>query len=65
MSKWIYDGYTKVHSPDRKKMIENWIYHCSSCGHTVRIGANPTAILMFKTCPNCGTDMQKEGEKNG
>ena len=60
MSKWIYDGYTKVHSADRKKMIENWIYNCSSCGYTARTAPKPTAILMFTTCPQCGEKIDKE-----
>lgn len=36
MTEWKYDGYTKVHSPDRRHMIEQWIWKCPTCGYTVR-----------------------------
>lgn len=36
MTEWLYDGYTKVHSNDRRHMIETWIWKCAKCGHEVR-----------------------------
>lgn len=65
MSKWIYDGYTKVHDSSRKHMIETWCYRCSDCGHIVRTEPKRTAILSYTICPNCSTkmDSMKEEEK--
>ena len=64
MSKWIYDGYTKVHDDSRKHMIEKWCYRCSQCGHIVRTEPKRMAILSYMTCPNCGADMrEREGER--
>lgn len=37
MTNWIYDGYTKVHSADRRKMIETWIWKCDKCGYEIRV----------------------------
>lgn len=51
MSKWIYDGYTKVHDDSRKHMIEKWCYHCSDCGFIIRIEPKQNIFLI---CPNCG-----------
>lgn len=51
MSKWIYDGYTKVHDDTRKHMIEKWCYHCSDCGFIIRIEPKQSIFLI---CPNCG-----------
>ena len=36
MTEWKYDGYTKVHSEDRRKMIEQWLWKCPVCGYTIR-----------------------------
>ena len=52
MTEWKYDGYTKVHSDDRRHMIEQWIWKCPVCGYTIRkpFGNNN----MPKTdCPAC------------
>lgn len=36
MTEWKYDGYVKIHSPDRRHMIEQWDWKCSKCGYTIR-----------------------------
>ena len=36
MTEWKYDGYTKVHSEDRRRMIEQWLWKCPVCGYTIR-----------------------------
>ena len=61
MSKWIYDGYTKVKKGTGKKQryIETYIYRCPDCGWTIR--AERTALHPPRYCPNCKADM-KEGE---
>ena len=61
MSKWIYDGYTKVH--DRKHMIEKWCYKCSACGYVVRTEPRRKAIEAFTKCPSCSADMVGESER--
>jgi len=36
MTEWKYDGYTKVHSADRRRMIEEWIWKCPVRGYAIR-----------------------------
>ncbi|MBR3739467.1 MAG: hypothetical protein IKN04_03295 [Clostridia bacterium] len=36
MTEWKYDGYVKVHSQDRRHMIEQWDWKCERCGYTIR-----------------------------
>ena len=36
MTEWKYDGYTKVHSEDRRRMVEQWLWKCPVCGYTIR-----------------------------
>ena len=62
MSKWIYDGYTKVHDKSKRTMIEKWCYKCSDCGHTVRTEPTRNAIRFIDVCPNCGADMRGEDD---
>ena len=57
MSKWVYDGYTKVYDDSRRHMIERWCYRCSECGHIVRTEPIRKAITAFKNCPNCEAKM--------
>lgn len=58
MSRWIYDGCTKVHDDSRRHMVERWCYRCSDCGHIVRTKPKREAILSVATCPSCGADMK-------
>lgn len=36
MTDWVYDGYVKVHSSDRRHMLEYWDWKCPVCGYTLR-----------------------------
>ena len=62
MSKWIYDGYTKVRigAGRHARMIEKRIYICPDCQKSIRI---ETMVKPPRTCPNCGADMR--GGKDG
>ena len=57
MSKWIYDGYTKIKTGSGRhaKYIEKHIYKCHDCGWSIR--ADRTELYMPKHCPNCQKDM--------
>ena len=57
MSKWKYDGYTKVKmgSGRRARMIENRIYICPVCKGSLRI---ERTVKPPMKCPNCNTDMR-------
>ena len=57
MSKWIYDGYTKVKTGTGRhaRMIEKRIYICPDCQKSIRI---ETMVKPPRTCPNCGADMR-------
>ena len=59
MSKWIYDGYTKVKigSGRHARYVENHIYKCNVCGWSVRVERteNPP-----RYCPSCMADMKEE-----
>ena len=57
MSKWIYDGYTKVKigAGRHARMIEKRIYICPDCQKSIRI---ETMVKPPRTCPNCGADMR-------
>ena len=59
MNDWIYDGYTKVHSPNRRHMIEQWIWKCVICGYTVRkpFGNNNKPQ---GDCPKCLAKREQE-----
>lgn len=61
MSRWIYDGYTKVKTGSGRhaRYIEEYIYKCPDCGWTIR--ADRTALYPPRYCPNCQKDM-KEGK---
>lgn len=58
MSKWIYDGYTKVKVGTGRsaRMYERHIYICPACKKTIRIGWNQKPPM---TCPNCSADMEE------
>ena len=60
MSKWIYDGYTKVKvgSGRHQRYVENQIYKCPDCGWSVK---TERATKPPQYCPNCQKNM-KEGE---
>lgn len=60
MSKWIYDGYTKVKmgSGRHQRYVENRIYKCPDCGWSVRVEC---MVKPPRYCPNCKKDM-REGE---
>ena len=60
MSKWIYDGYTKVKtgSGRHQRYVENLIYKCLDCGWSVR---TERTMKPPQYCPNCKKNM-KEGE---
>ena len=60
MSKWIYDGYTKVKMGNGRhaRFIENYIYKCPNCGWSVRVERLEKPPHY---CPNCKENM-KEGE---
>ena len=53
MSKWIYDGYTKVKQGSGRsaKMVETWIYKCPNCNHTIRLEWSRRHQTPSK-CPN-------------
>ncbi len=53
MAEWLYDGYTKVHSPDRQRMIEQWIWKCSQCGYEIRKPYG-NKNKPREDCPKCG-----------
>ena len=59
MSKWKYDGYTKVKMGSGKhaRMIEKRIYICPFCNQSVRI---EHMVKPPQKCPNCNTDMRGE-----
>ena len=59
MREWVYDGYTKVHSEDRRHMIETWIWKCSECGFAVR---KPYENRNMPTgeCPVCARNTPKK-----
>ena len=62
MSKWKYDGYTrvKVGTGRHARMVENRIYICPFCNKEIRI---ERTVKPPATCPNCNADMK--GEKEG
>lgn len=57
MSRWMYDGYTKVKvgTGRRAKMVENHIFKCLNCGWSVRVERTEKPP---RYCPNCGSDMR-------
>ncbi len=59
MSRWKYDGYTKVKSGFGRhaRMIERSIYICPDCRKSIRI---ETMVKPPMTCPNCGAMMDEE-----
>lgn len=52
MTKWVYAGYTKIHSSDRRHMVEQWDWKCSKCGYTVR-KAFGNQHMPKEDCPKC------------
>lgn len=62
MSKWKYDGYTKVKmgSGRRARMIENRIYICPFCNQSIRI---ETMVKPPQRCPYCNEDMRGERDE--
>ena len=61
MSKWIYDGYTKVKMGNGRhaRFVWNYIYKCPDCGWSVRVERTQKPP---RFCPNCKKDM-KEGKE--
>ena len=59
MAKWIWDGYTKVHSSDRKRMIETWCWVCSECKNELRLRYDKVKPEPYSKCPKCGAVMDK------
>lgn len=59
MSKWIYDGYTKVKigSGRHARYVENRIYKCNGCGWTVRVERMEKPP---RYCPSCMADMKED-----
>lgn len=57
MSKWIYDGCTKVQDKVKKRMIEEWCYRCPNCDYIVRTEPKRGKIAAIVKCPHCGADM--------
>lgn len=59
MSKWIYDGYTKVKtgSGRHQRYVENHIYKCPDCGWSVR---TERTTKPPQYCPNCQKDMKED-----
>lgn len=60
MSKWKYDGYTKIKIGQGRsaKMLEKRCYTCPYCSKTIRIDYGGK---LPNRCPNCYADMD-EGE---
>lgn len=58
MSKWIYDGYTKVKvgTGRHARMVGNHIYKCPNCGWSVRVEQSERPPMC---CPNCQSDMRE------
>ena len=52
MTRWQYEGFTKVKSGEGRnaRYIEMWEYKCPKCGHTVRI---PAHIKPPSICNGC------------
>ena len=59
MSKWKYDGYTKVKvgSGRHQRYVENHIYICGVCGKTIRIERTVKPPMI---CPHCLSNMKEE-----
>lgn len=59
MSKWIYDGYTKVKigSGRHARYVENHIYKCNGCGCPVRVERTEKPP---RYCPSCMADMKED-----
>lgn len=58
MSKWKYDGYTKVKIGYGRnaRMLEKRDYVCAYCNKGIRIDWN---VRPPKQCPNCKADMDE------
>jgi rubrerythrin len=61
MTEWRYAGYVKVHSPDRRKMIEYWDWQCDKCGFTVRKYYG-NLNMPKEDCPKCSESRKEESE---
>ena len=61
MTEWEYDGYTKVHSEDRRRMIEQWLWKCPVCGYTIRkpFGNKNRPEI---DCPKCADRRRNEND---
>lgn len=61
MSKWIYDGYTKVKigSGRHARYVVNHIYKCNVCGWSVRV---ERTVKPPRYCPSCREDMKEDSE---
>lgn len=59
MSRWIYDGYTKVKTGSGRhaRYIENRFYKCPDCGRSVVV---EWMVKPPQLCPNCKANMRKE-----
>lgn len=61
MTEWRYVGYVKVHSPDRRKMIEYWDWQCDKCGFTFRKYCG-NLNMPKEDCPKCSESRREESE---
>ena len=59
MSRWIYDGYTKVKVGNGRhaRMVENRIYICPDCKQSIRL---EWMVKPPMYCPNCNANMKEE-----
>ena len=58
MTDWCYDGYVKVHSKDRRHMLEYWDWKCRQCGYTVRKYFG-NLNMPKEDCPKCAENKNK------